>query len=384
MKVLYFYPENPLNKTQGNNARALKLLEYFRDRNVTVDFVSIPTPTYNEDEINKLKEQNLISKGFLLPMFIRKKNQIRYLFFYSLPSSLKLKIGLYDRTRLNHVKAFNAILKANEYDIILISYIYWSKLVKNSPNIKNTKLMIDTHDFLTSQFQKQKRFKLGRFFQKEIEILSRFDKILVISPEEKYLFSQFIDKEIALATHALPSNKNSKTAPKYDLVYVASDNDHNINGANWFFSNVYPLLSKSIKIAVIGKINKHIGEFANVEKISFIEDLNDVYRQSKIAICPMLSGTGIKIKVIEALSFGIPVVCNERGLDGLLNKTNNGCLVSNNPNEFAGYIHQLLNDENFYNTISSEATSFFDKHHSIEANYKALDEAFGITSNQAN
>lgn len=378
MKILYFYPENPLHKTQGNNARALALLEYFKNRNAAVDFVGVATNVFTTKEIELLEEQKLISKGYLLPIFIRKKNQIRYFFCFSLPNKIGRKIGLYDRTRLGHVEAFNAILKENQYDVILISYIYWAKLIKNSVNLKNAKLMIDTHDFLTSQVQKKKEFQLGRFFEKEIEILNSFDKIIVISGEEKYLFSQFTDKEVVLATHALSQNSDSKTASNYDLIYVASDNEHNIRSAQWFFDAVYPLLPKSIKIAVIGKINNHIGEFSNVEKISFIEDLNSAYRQSKVAICPMLSGTGVKIKVIEALSFGIPVVCNERGVDGLLNKTNNGCLVSDDKNEFAAYINKLLTDDNFYDKISAEALSFFNNHHSLKANYKSLDNLFEL------
>lgn len=115
-----------------------------------------------------------------------------------------------------------------------------------------------------------------------------------------------------------------------------------------------------------------------MSKNSFVEDLNSVYQQSKIAICPMLSGTGVKIKVIEALSFGLPVVCNERGVDGLLNKTNNGCLVSNDPDEFANYIKKLLTDEDFYTKISTEATSFFNSYHSLDANYKLLDTVFSL------
>lgn len=380
MKILYFYPENPLNKTQGNNVRALALLEYFRTRNIAVDFVSIESNDFTENELNKIKSEKLAHNAYLLPKFIRKKNQIRYFFYYSLPNNLKLKIGLFDRTRLKHIESFNSILKANEYDVIIISYIYWSKLVRKSPNLKNAKLMIDTHDFLTSQVQKKKNFQLGRFFQKEVEILNTFDKILAISPEEKYLFSQFLNKEIALATHALPSKNDTRTEPKYDLIYVASDNEHNIKAVNWFFNKVYPLLSKSIKIVAIGKICRHIGEFENVEKISFVEDLDTIYRQSKVAICPMLSGTGVKIKVIEALSFGIPTVCNERGVDGLLNKTNNGCLVSNDPNEFAHYIDKLLTNAFFYIAISSEATSFFNNYLSLEANYKLFDKVFELKS----
>lgn len=378
MKVLYFYPENPLLKTQGNNARALSLLEYFKNRNAEVDLVGVTTEIYTEKEISRLKEEKLIVDGYLLPIFIRKKNKLKYFFYQSLPNRISRNISLFDRTRIGHSEAFNAILKANKYDIVLISYVYWSKLVKNNPNIKNAKLIIDTHDFLTSQFQHKKKFQLGRFFQKEIEILSAFDKVLVISPEEKYIFSQFIDKEITLVTHNLPQKSDLKAESKYDIVYVASENEHNTKAAKWFFDHVYPLLSKSIKIAVVGKITKFIDDYPNVEKISFIENLDDAYAQSKIAICPMLSGTGIKIKVIEALSLGLPVVCNERGVDGLVNKSNNGCLVSNDPNEFANLINKLLTDADFYNKISSEANTYFSAHHSLEATYSILDNVFEL------
>ncbi len=378
MRILYFYPENPLYKTKGNNARALSMLEYFKARDIEVDFAGVETDLFGANEIDKLKEEKLISKGYFLPIFIRKKNKLKYFFHYSLPNKIKGKISLFDNVRSGHKKAFNAALKENDYDVILISYLYWSNLIKNNPYLKKAKLMIDTHDFQTAQFQKKKKFKLGKFFETEIKILSSYDKILVISPEEKYLFSQFIDKEIALVTHSLPQKSQLKTASKYDIIYVASENEHNTKAAKWFFSEVYHLLSKSLKIVVIGKIGTFIGEYPNVEKISFIENLDDAYRESKIAICPMLSGTGIKIKVIEALSFGIPTVCNERGVDGLVNKTNNGCLVSNDPTEFANYIDNLLTDPNFYNKISLEAVSYFNDHHSLDSVYTALDQVFEL------
>lgn len=147
MKILYFYPENPLHKTQGNNARALALLEYFKDRKIEVDFVGVATTVFTSEEIDNLKNEKLISNGYLLPIFIRKKNKLKYFFYQSLPNKITRKIGLFDRTRIGHYDAFNAILKANEYDVVLISYVYWSKLVKNGLNLKNAKLMIDTHDF---------------------------------------------------------------------------------------------------------------------------------------------------------------------------------------------------------------------------------------------
>ena len=61
MKILYFYPENPLLLTQGNNARANKLLEYFKTRNIEVDFVGEETREFTIQDSNELVKTNLVN-----------------------------------------------------------------------------------------------------------------------------------------------------------------------------------------------------------------------------------------------------------------------------------------------------------------------------------
>ena len=379
MRILYFYPENPLLKNQGNNARALALLNYFKSRKIIVDYVGINDSNFQYEAIEKLKVHSLINEGFLLKSLSRKKNQLRYFFLYSLPRKIKNEFKDFNRTRFGQEKLFDEILAKKDYDFIIISYAYWSSLLKDSKHIKNSKLIIDTHDFLTSQFQNNKQFQLGKYFEKEIEILNMFDKVLVISNEEKFVFSQFLNKEVSIVTHALEESFNEQeSSKKYDIVYVASNNDHNIKSAKWFFKNVYPKLDKDLKICVIGRIANHCDDGENIHKIEFVEDLQAIYKESKIAICPMLTGTGLKIKVVEAMSFGIPIVCNERGVDGLLNKTNNGCLVTNDPGKFANYIQKLSVDSTFYEVHSNYAKQFFMENHSISNSYSKLDEIFEL------
>ena len=88
----------------------------------------------------------------------------------------------------------------------------------------------------------------------------------------------------------------------------------------------------------------------------------------------MLSGTGLKIKVVEALSFNLPVVCNTRGVDGLINKVDNGCLVTDNATKFASYTTQLLNDSSFYETNKQKANLFYEEFLSEKAVYSTLDQ----------
>lgn len=377
MKILYFYPENPLLLNQGNNARANALLNYFKSRSIKVDFAGLESEDFSWNNIKELESAGLIDKGYLLKKFVRKKNRMRYFFGYSLPNALFRKIKEFNRIRFGHQPSFNAILEANEYDYIVISYAYWANLVINNPRVKKAKLCIDTHDFLTSQFQNLKEFNLGKYFQYEIELLSHFDKIFVISTEENYVFSQFVKKDVITLSHIVENNfKAIEGSEKYDLVYVASNNSHNKIAADWFFKEVYPLLDKKINILIIGRICNHIGDYENVTKISFVEDLKDYYLNSKIAICPMITGTGLKIKVIEALSFGLPVVCNLRGVDGMSNKNDNGCLVTNIPEEFADYIKLLLNDKQFYSEVSNYGKKYFINNNDKETGYKKIDQIF--------
>src|SRR5690606_38412236 len=160
-----------------------------------------------------------------------------------------------------------------------------------------------------------------------IQLISLFDESWLLSSDEKFIFSQFAAKTIhrfvPLMFRKNEANLLAIAQKKYDIIYLASDNRHNIRSAEWFFKEVYPQLGTDLTICVIGRITSIIPDYKNVIKIPFVEDLSEVYSQSKVAICPMLSGTGIKVKTVEALSYGLPVVSTERGLDGLPSRFNN-------------------------------------------------------------
>ncbi len=382
MRILYFYPENPLLRSQGNHARALALLHYFKDRNMDVDFVSEYFDIKDTLISNqKMQEDKLVSNHYFIRKFEKKKHPLGYFFTFSLPNKLFGKVKQFNRVRMGQQDDFNAILKKNSYDYIIITYACWAPLIQNNPYLKKAKLVVDTHDFLTAQFKTTKNFKLGKFFETEMKLLQLFDEVLVISNEEKYLFSQFVDKKVSLVTHPLPNHFSKSTSEKeFDIIYLGSNNPHNITGAKWFFEKVYPLLPSTIKILVIGGVSDKIADYPNVEKIPFAENLDSYYSKAKMAICPIFSGTGLKIKVIEALSYGLPVVCTEKGVDGMTNKTNNGCLFTDNTRQFANHIQHLLTDKTYYDSIASTARNYFLENNDSVTVYQNIDDVFHVNS----
>ena len=114
-----------------------------------------------------------------------------------------------------------------------------------------------------------------------------------------------------------------------------------------------------------------------VKFIDFVENLDDLYSKTKISIAPMVSGTGMKIKTITSMSYGIPTVTTELGVDGFIDKSNNGCLVSDNPKEFASYIEKLIEDSEFYNLAQKNTIEYFKSNFSKEKNKINLEKILG-------
>jgi glycosyltransferase involved in cell wall biosynthesis len=382
-KVLYFFPLNPADNNTGSCRRALGILQYFKDRNISVDFVSKHDwGKWTSESKKAFEDMELADNLYIFKRKPDKKNPVSYFFNYKLWHNLheqklsKQKSSFPNHTTLYLQQQFDELFSQNNYDLIILSYAYWADIIHNNPFVQNSITILDTHDFLTSQHQLDPHFNIGVSFGDEIKRLSYFDQVWAIAPEEQYVFAQFLEEKVQYIPAWINDPGTSSYSKKFDLVYVATDNPHNLRSAKWFFSEVYPLLDNSISIVVIGKINDHLANnLPNVKQLKYVDSLNDYYARSKVALCPMLSGTGVKIKVIEAMAHGLAVVCNDRGLDGLPVKVNNGCLSTQDAQEFANNIHRLLNDPQFYSQQSQLARNCYEVCFTREVGYNKIDIA---------
>lgn len=110
----------------------------------------------------------------------------------------------------------------------------------------------------------------------------------------------------------------------------------------------------------------------------FAENLDSLYADARMVICPVLAGTGLKVKVVEALAHGKPLVTTAGGLSGILQKNGNGCIVANKPEAFAEAMIRLLSDEQYYTSVVNQSRSFFLEKFSRKMSWKKLDRLFEL------
>jgi glycosyltransferase involved in cell wall biosynthesis len=131
----------------------------------------------------------------------------------------------------------------------------------------------------------------------------------------------------------------------------------NKNGLLWFYHDIWPELKAKIpgvKLTVVGRngYNKDYTPLKQDEKIDFIGEVEDVapyYQKSSMAIVPLLEGSGTRVKILDAMTFGVPVVCTTIGADGIDYTNNYNILIADTPKQFANTIVSNYNTDNVYN-----------------------------------
>lgn len=253
-------------------------------------------------------------------------------------------------------------------DVVLVEYVFLSKSLLNfgSKVLK----VIDTHDVFSDRHKKYvlngmspewfsttaKEEKLG---------LERADVVLAIQEKEAEVIKNYlgVNKRTLTVPHFVSLNKIARTVPvEGNIVFVASKNKINLQAFNFFKNEVLPkILSElpSVTFKVAGSICDTINEKQDdVMLLGAFDKAWDIYCNSDLAINPMFFGTGLKVKNIEAMGYGLPLVTTTVGAYGMEDGIGKAFLVADDAEGFARAIINILTDSNMYMTISNQSYEY--------------------------
>lgn len=368
--MLMIYPNNFLQGAMGTNNRVMQLVQIFRKIGFEIDYLGFENFSPNSsfrDFKQQNKEKKLIHKLFLYDF--QKgygKNQLAERMSNKIRAEWK-KDYLQDWVPPGAQRLFTDILKHHHYDVVITFYTYLATFFKNR-RIQAKKIYFMEDSMFLQQYawdkDRIKGISLGKLMDEEIARIRYFDTIFCISNDERIFYEKVTEKRMYFLPHLLPESvvpsHKALSERKWDVFFIGFNNTFNVEGLEWFLEKVYPLLGKNLKILLVGLATNDLKiKYQNVDILPFVPDLDEIYANVKVVICPMFQGTGMKVKVVEAMSRGLPVVCNERGVDGMPDKNKCGCLVTQDAVVFAGYINKLIENESFYNEISCKINEYY-------------------------
>lgn len=185
---------------------------------------------------------------------------------------------------------------------------------------------------------------------REAEMLRRFDVIVAIHAEERDLIAAMCPGKDVISVPMAVRQVARDPARVHDsrCIFVGSRVAPNVDGLRWFLRRVWPDVLVGLPSAglhIYGTVCGEVGRVgANVVLHGRVADLGDAYAQAAVAVVPMRAGSGLKIKLVEALAFGLPCVATTLGAQGLPRDGALPFVVADEAADFAAVLIKLLSD----------------------------------------
>jgi len=161
----------------------------------------------------------------------------------------------------------------------------------------------------------------------------------------------------------------------YELIIATSYGwIHNVDGIRWFIKKVLPGIRKElpqVKLTLIGKNPPN--EFRNIQNegvyaMGYVPEVYPYLSKASIYVAPLFVGSGIRIKILEALAMKLPVIATTISAEGITQPYDNGLYISDFANEWITTIVNLLKHPETIEKIGETGRKFIEENYSCQNN----------------
>jgi glycosyltransferase involved in cell wall biosynthesis len=217
----------------------------------------------------------------------------------------------------------------------------------------------------------------------------RYDLNIVVSDTDKERLER-IDREIecAVVENGVDGDYYShffRNQESKGLLFVGSlDWYPNADAMFFFLKEVWPLLKNKIDDLTLTIVGKNPpDELLSLVKVQpkvyykgYVPDVREYVRKAKIFVCPIRDGGGTRLKILDALAQGIPVISTRIGCEGLRLKDGENVLLAETPGEFLNQIMLLLSDKGLCDELSRNGRKFIEENYLFETLGKKLSNLY--------
>jgi glycosyltransferase involved in cell wall biosynthesis len=381
MNILQVCNKTPYPPHDGGSLASYSLMRSFSRLGHQVTLITMCTPKHNLSAAERETLSSLVQLYTVnVNTGVRTGRLLRNLVFSRLPyNAERFLFPAFE-------KELGRILQSAPFDIVQLEGLYLMPYVETIRRHSAAKVVLRAHNIeqeiwkRISQTEKNPLKKLyfsllaRRLRLFEHAAINRYDLLVPITQRDKEEFDRMGNLKPAFVCPATldgcdPINPDS-IKPSNSLFFLGSlDWKPNQEGLLWFINQVFPKVKshhQEITFHVAGRNapewlqNKIQGDgvFFHGE----IPDATQFMREHGILVSPCFSGGGMRVKIIEAMTQGKPVVTTSIGAEGLGAVHGKNILIGHSSNEFVDHIDRLLKFPDFYEKIGTNALSFVRQH----------------------
>lgn len=366
-KILFLTPTLPYPPVSGGVIKSNKVVQFLAQKYC----VSVACFLKNED-VHYVEE---FQSKFTLSTFIYEElNVARNVKNLILSNLQGIPLNLYRNKSTHFYEKIQAII--HQYDVVFCDHYVMFQYI---PKSYKQKIILHEHncEYLIwkryADIEKNKLKKLAllnqayRIKNYEREICERANIVLAAPNDRDELVKIGADKHKFIETYHLGDDQ-LLDFPDLDfkqtelaLLYIGTLSwEANIDGLCWFYKDIWQRIKQkypSIKLYIVGKHpDKRILEMAEKDAqiivTGFVENVEPYFQKSRVFITPLRFGSGIKVKVVNALYRGIPCVTTSIGTEGLATIDGIHIFSKDTVSDSVDAIDILLKDEEKWKSIS--------------------------------
>jgi glycosyltransferase involved in cell wall biosynthesis len=306
-------------------------------------------------------------------------------------------------------RALSAELRAGRFDAVWLGALgtarYLPLIRKLAPRAR---VVLDGHNVesdIWREFTRRQRgvkrvlaeneWRATRRFERDV--LRAVDAVGAISDDDARGY-----RELAgVQAHHVPQvvsfvRRPAAASPGPKVCFVGTLSWHpNLLGLDWFCREVWPLVRGRLSdatfeiagsglpissdgVAVVPSAWRADG----VTTLGFVPDLTPLYERSAVTVAPILEGSGVRMKLLEAFQNGVPVITTPEGARGLAIENGREAFVERDPARFAARVIEVATSARLQEQLRAAGYDYLQRHHGVAPAQRVVRTLLGLADDQ--
>lgn len=373
MKILYVAPKVPFPVQDGGCFAMMQLIRSLKDSGATLTGLFLAThkhPWTNES-------QKELSAYFDSYKVVQIDTKVRI--FGAFSSFLRKRNYNLERFRNDEVQSALSTLTQEDFDLVLFDGLFAGACLTDWSLPKRLKSVMRTHNVeheiwrglareqrkgLKKQYLGQLASSLGR---EEKRILSGVDEIWSMTDDDHRTFLEMgIKTPIFTIPVVVPKVRTEPDLSVNTAFFLGSmDWLPNQEAVRYLTEEIWKATANLPQLKIAGSKAEKLQLPASVQNCGRVPDVVNFMQHAGFMVAPIFSGSGVRIKLLEALAAGVPCVTTKIGAQGL-SVQDSGVLIADSVQEFVTHIQDLSESTALREELSRKGKAYIQNYHSFE------------------